>query len=835
VELDGCSTGCQVDGVEEAEVNDTPAQANGPWSPGVLVRGRIRPRTDVDHLATTLTSTSDVVWETFDGRGPGHCTATDTLLQVLAPDGVQVLGEDDDGGLKACSRVVLRHLPPGRYVARVSAPQPQVMVPSYTLLARTLAVCGNGTVEGVEECDGTPGCDASCDRVPRCGDRWVDAPETCDDGDDQPGDGCDGSCRWEAQPEVEPNDTPPLASGPFLLPALLAGAVTPAGDVDLFSITLATVSDLHVRTTGVAGSCDDMDTVVTLLGPDGVSVLVRRDQGGEGNCAVIDPGRPSGAGARHLAPGTYLLRVEEFLGDHQVPGYLLLVTTPAACGNGVVEGGERCDGTPGCTSTCDRDPLCGDGWVDPPETCDDGNTVGGDRCGATCAWEYVVEEEPNDDPARATGPRPAPVLFRGDIPVGPDVDWYAATLAAFSDLTLETFDGLGPGSCVDLDTVVTLLGPDGSTVLGRADDGGIQTCSRLHVTRLPPGTYRIRVEDFGNDTALGPYALEVLVVATCGNGVVEGSEQCDATAGCSQACARIPTCGDRHVDVPETCDDGNTLSQDGCDAACTMELTPEVEPNDDLPGARSQGLFLSRDTRVSGSLGSAGDRDWFLLGGPVEVVLHAETVGPDGVTCPFDSTLRLLDENATTTLYEDDNHGIHTCSALTVVLPPGMYVLEVAARTVVPAYVLEVVFHGGGTLEQEPNDTPLEMQVVAETRVLRGSHGDNLDVDLFAVPVPEGGSLRLEVVEGDAERCEDGEVDSLVTLYDPTGETLGWDDDGGRGFCSLVDGTGWPPAHPFAHGLPGGLYVVGVEAAPFAQGDGDSGGQFDYRLVITVR
>src|SRR5262249_20458358 len=66
--------------------------------------------------------------------------------------------------------------------------------------------CGNGVLEGGEECDVPasaspplipPGCDSNC-ALPVCGNGVVDVPEEqCDDGpaNGQPGDRCDEFCR----------------------------------------------------------------------------------------------------------------------------------------------------------------------------------------------------------------------------------------------------------------------------------------------------------------------------------------------------------------------------------------------------------------------------------------------------------------------------------------------------------------------------------------------------------------------------------------------------------------------------------------------------------------
>ena len=65
--------------------------------------------------------------------------------------------------------------------------------------------------------------------------------------------------------------------------------------------------------------------------------------------------------------------------------------------------------------------------------------------------------------------------------------------------------------------------------------------------------------------------------AACGNGVIEGSEQCDDhnTAdgdGCSSTCqVENPSCGDGVATGTEECDDGNTTNGDGCSALCQLE------------------------------------------------------------------------------------------------------------------------------------------------------------------------------------------------------------------------------------------------------------------------
>jgi cysteine-rich repeat protein len=71
----------------------------------------------------------------------------------------------------------------------------------------------------------------------------------------------------------------------------------------------------------------------------------------------------------------------------------------------------------------------------------------------------------------------------------------------------------------------------------------------------------------------------------CGDGVVDSGEQCDdgntvSGDGCSATCtieqAPQPVCGNGVVEGTEQCDDGNTTSGDGCSSTCKHEYTTQV-------------------------------------------------------------------------------------------------------------------------------------------------------------------------------------------------------------------------------------------------------------------
>ena len=55
----------------------------------------------------------------------------------------------------------------------------------------------------------------------------------------------------------------------------------------------------------------------------------------------------------------------------------------AACGNGIVDAGEQCDGSELCSTQCTIE-NCGNGFREGVEACDDGNASNNDRCLTNC-------------------------------------------------------------------------------------------------------------------------------------------------------------------------------------------------------------------------------------------------------------------------------------------------------------------------------------------------------------------------------------------------------------------------------------------------------------------
>src|SRR5206468_11728980 len=143
---------------------------------------------------------------------------------------------------------------------------------------------------------------------------------------------------------------------------------------------------------------------------------------------------------------------------------------------GKVSGAEACDGGTGCTPTCDRAPVCGDGVVDGSEGCDDGGVKDGDGCSAVCVVETTAETEPND----TFGAADATVLgaiahqtVTGAIGAVGDKDVLELVTTADGVYRLETSKD---GVTCDFATTVTLLDSTGVALFSDTNSG-VASCS----------------------------------------------------------------------------------------------------------------------------------------------------------------------------------------------------------------------------------------------------------------------------------------------------------------------------------------------------------------------
>ena len=367
---------------------------------------------------------------------------------------------------------------------------------------------------------------------PACGDGEVNVDgEECDDGDNFPGDGCNGICKKEKYYEC------PEEGGECVSTIVCGDGNRDPGEV---------CDDGNTEPDdGCNETCDVQDIKYDCSEPGElcVKIVTCGDGriGGDETCEDDDIGAPeSGDGCSETCeveagwqcpiPSKPCVRLK-FCGDGEV--------TPAngeVCDDGNQEGGDGC--SEDCTfveddyicpktgESCEFVAACGDRKRTLTEECDDGNTDVGDGCDADCKIEDGFE-----------CPFPgAPCLSKCG-------DGYVALL--------ETCDDGGQ------------TGEDGCSEDCQLEPGWACTGSTL-------------------DDTFECHKTE------CGDGKPEGMEGCDdgnksVGDGCTPSCTMEPVCDDTAgcksacgdgiilKSDGEECDDGNTLSGDGCSSECRIE------------------------------------------------------------------------------------------------------------------------------------------------------------------------------------------------------------------------------------------------------------------------
>ena len=124
-------------------------------------------------------------------------------------------------------------------------------------------------------------------------------------------------------------------------------------------------------------------------------------------------------------------------------------------------------------------------------------------------------------------------------------------------------------------------------------------------------------------------------VAMCGNGTNDPGEECDdgntlSGDGCNNAC-KFEICGNGTIDAQEQCDDGGTLDGDGCDAQCLGECnTPDKQFEKIIPTERPLSScppsYDGENPDFSACIGGMKDVD----GNQTDDCLLKSIDGPDG-------------------------------------------------------------------------------------------------------------------------------------------------------------------------------------------------------------
>lgn len=230
--------------------------------------------------------------------------------------------------------------------------------------------------------------------------------------------------RPEVVNEQELNNTPAQA---MLLDdtrggVTVRGSIGPVGDVDYFTFTVPASERIYayVDTGDVEGAStgSSRDSVLTLFGADGTTVIEEDDDDGTGNGGngSIESGGASAISRRLTDAGTYYLRVRAF-SDSTISPYRLYVVV-----------------------------------TDSPATSE--------------------STSPNDSAAQAEAiSGDAPV--RGSLASTTDSDFYKIEARGGNQLFVSLLSGDGDSTSGDLDLQARLIAPDGSTTLIVADSAPI--------------------------------------------------------------------------------------------------------------------------------------------------------------------------------------------------------------------------------------------------------------------------------------------------------------------------------------------------------------------------
>jgi cysteine-rich repeat protein len=388
-----------------------------------------------------------------------------------------------------------------------------------------------------------------------CGDGVLGGGEQCDDGNNVSGDGCSATCALEAYSDVGtcPGHPVTLAAQPdgrrsLTFAGSTAGQTSSFGGCLLasgggpdvvYSVTPDINGLLDARLTGafnsivfVRSTCD-ADAAAT-------NVLDCSYKANASTTPYILDGLgsvPKHVSAPVVAGSTYYVVVDSSSSSGSAASgafKLDLTVSPAVCGNSVIEGGEQCDdgGTDdndGCSSTCQFETT-------GPRTCAAAEAVALQSVGAG-TWAATL--------ARGTTGFDATHNFNTsttNVCYAPGREAYFAVTAPAAGILRASVASSA------FDTVIGVRKPcatSGNPLLcvNNVPKGSSESLA----TPIAAGETLWIVVDSASATDFGRFTLNVEITPSgCGDGFF------------------VPS-------VDELCDDGNTVSGDGCSATCKVE------------------------------------------------------------------------------------------------------------------------------------------------------------------------------------------------------------------------------------------------------------------------
>ncbi len=450
---------------------------------------------------------------------------------------------------------------------------------------------------------------------PVCGDGKVEGTEECDDGNEEPGDGCDAFC--EAEEGFSCTD-----DGACYNTQLTSGtgaSCESAGVINLIDFN-------GFRTTGEDFSTFTNAGQYTMAGSDCAN-----------SSSYFDDTTPTAVYAITLDAGDIL---EASLDADAYAAQLAVVETCAsneACLASDYDTRWTTAPTASISYTADatktvylfarvstytysssysynyallvtkRQVTCGDGLIEGDEECEDGNTIDGDGCTACKVDANFVcnglpsvchEAEPGDSCKNAIVPD-FPNNGYGTVTYGGTEDnfddlytdqWSGNTTSCkgsangpevFFKLDLITGDVVTVKQTGDADVVISYVadvdGTCGSVCLASSDTPETLT----HIASAAETIYAI-VAAYSSSTSYAHRPFNIIIEKShpeCGNGTVETGEDCDGVEGCTDDCKAEDgySCIDNVCIIfPDHCSDavaiesGNTVTFNTSDATNTM-------------------------------------------------------------------------------------------------------------------------------------------------------------------------------------------------------------------------------------------------------------------------
>ncbi len=445
--------------------------------------------------------------------------------------------------------------------------------------------------------------------------------------------------------------------------------------------------------------------------------------------------------------------------------------------------------------------------------CGDDDSSGGGGTGGTAPTGCAAAIEVTD-PGTVSGDTRGQVAFaEASCIVGDAPEAYftvTPTVTGMLDLTLE--------SDADLGMYVRSTCDDADSERGCADMGQAGEVETLSVPVTAGEPVFVIVDGF-DDADAGPFTLSVQSRAIeCGDGKVEGAEQCDPPDG--------TTCAADCQIIPEICDDGADNDLDGftdCEDASDCGGDAAACPLSAACGAAAAATGSDAGDASTGAGDFAGSCTGGSLSHEALYTYAPPSAGALLVTLQSATNQGVYvrgecADPATELGCLDDQPG-GADEALVVPVPGGGAVtIFVDAATPADSGPFTLLTSFEPSTEAEPNDTPASGTVFADPYV--GTVDPAGDVDHIKVAVP-GPSSTLTVDLDDLGNgdCANFKLDSIIDILGENGATvLGTNDDAGD-FCSRVEVTG----------LVAGVYFVRVGAAEMAVDP-----TFAYRLTVQI-